>query len=532
MSEATGLDSIVTDLLAAFDGKIRLLYRKSLSQIYLETRRESIAAIAAHLYQLRKIRLAMVFGIDQRKEEGVFYLQYAFACDRAGGFIFIRTPVPATDPEFPSLTPSIPAVNWQEREIQDWFGLTATGHPNARRVALHDDFPDSVHPLRKDFSLFSKPQLLRGPRHLFRPVEGEGVFQVPVGPIHAGIIEPGHFRFSVAGEPVLYLQIRLFYTHKATEKLFEHKPLSQAVFLAESISGDSGFSHSTAFCQAIESLARVEAPRRARLMRTVLLELERLYNHVADVGAIATDVGFMVANAHAMRLKEQLLRLNAQLTGNRLLRGMNMYGGLRRDWDAGQIRNAEDVLRSLRTDFDSLVDLILSSASTRDRLETTGILPHKTAVDLGVVGVAARASGVDLDARRDFPYAAYDEIPPKVVLHSKGDVFDRMRVRMEEAVESIRIALEALGRLCAGPVNTGIPRIPPESCALGYVEGWRGEILHWILTGPNGSLARCKIKDPSLNNWPALPEAVQGNIIPDFPVINKSFNLSYSGTDR
>ena len=192
----------------------------------------------------------------------------------------------------------------------------------------------------------------------------------------------------------------------------------------------------------------------------------------------------------------------------------------------------EDVLLSLKTEFEMLVDLILSSASTRDRLETTGVLPHKTAVDLGVVGVAARASGVDLDVRRDFPFAAYDEIPPKVVLQTKGDVFARMRVRMEEAHDSIRVALEGLGRLSAGPVNTALPPIPSESCALGFVEGWRGEILHWVLTDANGGLARCKIKDPSLNNWPALPEAIQGNIIPDFPVINKSFNLSYSGTDR
>ncbi len=532
MSEATGLSTIVADLEMAFGGKIQRLYGRLPNEVYLETGRDSIAAIAAHLYKLRKIRLAMVFGIDRCQEEGVFYLQYTFACDRAAGFILVRTAVPTTDPEFPSLTPSIPAVSWQEREIQDWFGLTVSGHPNPRRVALHDDFPDGVYILRKDFDLFSKPQPLQGPRHLFRPVEGEGVFQVPVGPIHAGIIEPGHFRFSVAGEPVLYLQIRLFYTHKATEKLFEHKPLSQAVFLAESISGDSSFSHSTAFCQAIESLARVEVPRRARLMRTALLELERLYNHIADVGAIATDVGFMVANAHAMRLKEQLLQLNGELTGNRLLRGMNVYGGLRRDWDSPQIQGAASVLRFVKGEFESLVDLILSSASTRDRLETTGILPHKTAVDLGIVGVVARASGVDLDVRRDFPYAAYDEIPPKVVLHTKGDVFDRMRVRIEEAVDSIRIALEAFAMLTPGPVNTALPPIPPDACALGYVEGWRGEILHWVLTGADGSLARCKIKDPSLNNWPALPEAVQGNIIPDFPVINKSFNLSYSGTDR
>ena len=532
MSDPSGLSSILASLQMTFGAKIQPLYGRRPNEVYLETGRDSIAAIAEHLYKLRKIRLAMVFGMDRREQAGVFYLQYTFACDRAGGFLQVRVPVPAADLEFPSLTPVIPAVNWQEREIQDWFGLTATGHPNPRRVALHDNFPEEVFPLRKDFDLFSKPQPESGPRHLFRPVEGEGVFQVPVGPIHAGIIEPGHFRFSVAGEPVLYLQIRLFYTHKATEKLFEHKPLSQAVFLAESISGDSSFSHSTAFCQAIESLARIEVPSRARLMRTVLLEIERLYNHVADVGAIATDVGFMVANAHAMRLKEQLLRLNAELTGNRLLRGMNVYGGLRRDWDSGQIQNADTVLRLLKGEFDSLVDLILSSASTRDRLEATGVLSHKTAVDLGIVGVAARASGVDLDVRRDFPYAAYDEVPPKVVLHSKGDVLARMQVRMEEAEDSIRIALEALALLTPGSVSTALPPIPPESCALGYVEGWRGEILHWVLTGTNGNLARCKIKDPSLNNWPALPEAVQGNIIPDFPVINKSFNLSYSGTDR
>src|SRR5262245_54537265 len=205
MSEVDGLSTILVDLLTKFAGKLRQLYRRN-NEVYLETGRDSISDIASHLYKLRKIRLAMVFGLDRRLEEGVFYLQYTFACDRAGGFILIRTPVPTVDPEFQSLTPFIHAVNWQEREIQDWFGLRAVGHPNPRRVALHDDFPIDAHPLRKDFDLFSKPQLLAGPRHLFRPVEGEGVFQVPVGPIHAGIIEPGHFRFSVAGEPVLYLQ--------------------------------------------------------------------------------------------------------------------------------------------------------------------------------------------------------------------------------------------------------------------------------------------------------------------------------------
>ena len=238
--------------------------------------------------------------------------------------------------EFISLTNALPAVNWQEREIQDLFGLKLEGHPNPRRCALHDDWPE-VYPLRKDFDLHTVLPPFQGERHKFREVEGEGVFQVPVGPVHAGIIEPGHFLFSVAGEPVLYLQIRLFYTHKGTEKLFENIPVTHGVRLAESISGDSSFAHATAFCHAVERAANVEAPPRARALRTVCLELERIYNHIADIGAIATDVAFVVANAHAMRLKERVLRLNEQLTGNRLLRGMAALGGVRFDWSAEQV---------------------------------------------------------------------------------------------------------------------------------------------------------------------------------------------------
>ena len=219
---------------------------------------------------------------------------------------------------FPSLAAELPSLNWQEREIQDWFGLEAEGHPNPRRVALHDNWPD-VHPLRKDFPLR---------RPCCRRSKASGTctgrrwakaFQVPVGPVHAGIIEPGHFNFAVAGEPILYLQLRMFYTHKGTEKLFEDMPIHRAVFLAESISGDSAFSHGTAFCQAIEAAGGDRSSAcGARVMRTILLELERVYNHVADIGAIATDVGFVVANAHAGRLREMVLRLNEALTGSRL----------------------------------------------------------------------------------------------------------------------------------------------------------------------------------------------------------------------
>jgi Ni,Fe-hydrogenase III large subunit len=324
----------------------------------------------------------------------------------------------------------------------------------------------------------------------------------------------------------------MFYTHKGTEKLFEDMPIHRAVFLAESISGDSAFSHGTAFCQAIESAAGIHVPSRARVMRTILLELERICNHIGDIGAIATDVGFMVANAHAGRLREMVVRLNEALTGSRWLRGMVCVGGVRWRWGDVQRDLLRDTLHQVERDFDSLVALIQSSDSTRDRLERTGILRPETARELGIVGVAGRASGVDLDVRRDHPYAAYDRYPFQVPVYQAGDVLHRMLVRIDEVKQSCAILRAAANDLPTGPHCALEQPVPPGCCALGAVEGWRGEILHWVRTAPGNRLERCKIKDPSVNNWAAIVEAVQGNIIADFPVINKSFNLSYSGTDR
>jgi Ni,Fe-hydrogenase III large subunit len=393
-------------------------------------------------------------------------------------------------------------------------------------------WPD-VNPLRKDFPIDTVLPQFEGERHVYRPTLGEGVFQIPVGPVHAGIIEPGHFSFAVAGEPILYLQLRMFYVHKGIEKRFEQLPVSHAVYLAESISGDSSFSHATAFCQAVEQAAEVEIPARARQMRTILLELERVYNHVADIGAIATDVGFVIANAHASRLREMILGLNEELTGSRLLRGMVCPGGVRRDWKPDQLDFCLDVLKNFAREFDDLMRMIEASDSTRDRLERTGILRPDIARDLGIIGVAGRASGIDRDVRRDHPYAAYDDsVSLRVPVYQEGDVLRRMQVRVDEVRQSLALIRAVESRLRPGSHRVPMPPLPPDRCALGAVEGWRGEILHWIRTGPHNRLERCRIKDPSLNNWPALVEAVQDNIVPDFPVINKSFNLSYSGTDR
>ena len=349
-----GLQPVLSDLKDRFEARIEAMRVARPNEVYFHIPMELLPGFCALLYKKWEGRLVSLFADDARGAQsialpnsgsvttsaamlrapasphssaeaaaagGAFHVYYVFALDAAHGFFILRVPVPPEQPVFISLTNALPAANWQEREIQDMFGLKLQGHPNPRRCALHDDWPE-VYPLRKDFDLHTVLPPFQGERHKFREVEGEGVFQVPVGPVHAGIIEPGHFLFSVAGEPVLYLQIRLFYTHKGTEKLFENMPVTHGVRLAESISGDSSFAHATAFCHAVERAANVEAPPRARALRTVCLELERVYNHIADIGAIATDVAFVVGNAHAMRLKERVLRLNEQLTGNRLLRGM------------------------------------------------------------------------------------------------------------------------------------------------------------------------------------------------------------------
>src|SRR5450432_61105 len=496
-----------------------------------------VGPLAEHLHSAYHSRLMAVFAEDRVNAEGVFYNYYVF--DRPGEptWVILKAPIPADHPSFQSLAAELPSANWQEREIQDWFGLEAEGHPNPRRVALHDHWPE-VHPLRKDFPLDTVLPPFEGERHVYRPTLGEGVFQVPVGPVHAGIIEPGHFNFAVAGEPILYLQLRMFYTHKGTEKLFEAMPIDRCVFLAESISGDSAFSHGTAFCQAIERAAEIEVPQRAHVIRTALLELERVYNHIADIGAIAMDVGFVVANAHAGRLREMVMRLNEHLTGSRLLRGMVCVGGVRRPWSLEHRDLLRDTMQVVEREFDDLVAMIKASDSTRDRLEHTGILRPELAKALGIVGVGGRASGIDLDVRRDHAYAAYARYPFRVPVYREGDVLRRMQVRIDEVAESIailRAAADDLTTLIAdqnGPCCARPRPIPPDRCALSAVEGWRGEILHWVRTAPGNRLERCKIKDPSVNNWPALVEAVQGNIIADFPVINKSFNLSYSGSDR
>ncbi|MCC6141770.1 MAG: NADH-quinone oxidoreductase subunit C [Nitrospira sp.] len=495
--------------------------------------KDLLPTIARHLHTQPGLhgRLALLWAVDNRPARNTYELHYLFTLEPSHRWVLLSTELAKDDRVFPSITPHIHAAQWYEREIRDMFGLIPQGHPDLRRLVRHEHWPQGAHPLKKDFPWDRALGRQQG-EHRFHRIEGEGVFEVPVGPIHAGIIEPGHFRFSVAGEPIMQLELHHFWTHRGVEKLFEQQPLAAAVPLAERVSGDTTFGHSLAYCQAVESLRHLDVPRRGRYLRSLFLELERLHNHLGDVGAICNDTAYALPHAHCSRMKEQIMQLNDRLTGSRFLRGLNRVGGVALDLTAAQLAEIAAEIDRMEQDFSELESIIAHNASLIDRLEATGVLTERTAWDHAVVGVVGRASGLDQDLRRDRPFAAYDELSVKVVHYRYGDVRARMRVRMDEIHESMRLIREIRLRIPQGPVAVeSSPRAQAGEWALSAVEGWRGEILYMVMAGDNETIQRCKVRDPSFVNWPAIQWAVIGNIIPDFPLINKSFNLSYAGND-
>ncbi len=482
------------------------------------------------LYRRHRLPLKTITAFDEREATGSFRIMYLFGIPKENIFLapFIRI-----QEDFPSLTPSIHEASTYERKIKSFFGLTPQGHPDPRPIILHENWPENSFPLRKDFAWNSRPPLASG-IFPFRKMDGEGIYEIPVGPVHAGIIEPGHFRFSVAGEEILFLEPRLGYSHKGIEKLFEILPLQEKIKLAERVSGDSSYSHSLAFCLALESLSDTPAGEKAGWLRVIFCELERLANHLGDIGAIMTDTGFNFGGAHGARLREIVMQMNDRLTGSRFLRGVNTIGGVRSEEITPEIAARLDAeLEGLRKDFSEVMEVALDSNSLLNRLKNTGILEARTARDHGVIGVAGKAVGFSADARVDYPYAAYDKLPLDVATEHGGDVYARFTVRVKEVHSSIGLIRRALRNLPPrGDVNVPcVHEFRKNAYAVGIVEGWRGDVVYLIATDAHGDVSRVSVRDPSFLNWTALGYAAVGNVVPDFPLINKSFNLSYSGND-
>lgn len=499
------------------------------NEMSLAVSQDAFASLVVFLHQRFQATLVSLHAVDERPMDGVFRLYAVLSLPQEDYFISVSCAVDPMNPHFRSLTPGIPAANWYEREIQDMLGLVPEGHPDPRPLVLYDDWPAGSYPLRKDFPWDAKVPRVPN-EYFFRRVEGEGVYEIPVGPIHAGVIEPGHFRFSVAGEPILNLEVRLGYTHRGIEKLSERTPYPQGIYLAERISGDNSVAHSTAYCQAVERAAEASIPERAEYIRTIYLEMERLYNHFGDIAGIALDTAFSVGASHGYILREKMLNLNECITGSRLLRSVNVLGGVRRDLTPNDREKITAALIKLKLEFSDLVSLMIASPSLLDRVETTGVLSAELARGLNVVGPGARASGIVRDVRRDHPYAAYGHLSFLVPHYTVGDVNARLHVKIDEVYESMSLIEQALDNMPSGERAVRV-ETPPEHCiAHSLVEAPRGELMHWMMTGVT-SPYRHKIRDPSFCNWLALEYAVLGNIVPDFPLINKSFNLSYSGND-
>ncbi|MCU4161165.1 NADH-quinone oxidoreductase subunit C [Acidiphilium sp. AL] len=407
---------------------------------------------------------------------------------------------------FPSIGRHHPSAILMERAIQDLHGLIADGLPDPR------------------------PWLDHRSTYEFKPVIGAGVHQIPVGPVHAGTIEPGHFRFSVNGETIVRLETRLGYTHKGTLGLMRGKPINQAAQLAGRVSGDSTVAYAFAFVRAVEQALGVVVPPRTIVLRGIMAELERLANHFGDLGAICNDAGFPLINAHGAVLRERVLRLSAACFGHRLMMDRIVPGGVAVDLADGDTKALTTALPALLAQFERLVELYDKTASLQDRVVGTGRLDPAIARRLGCGGPVGRASGQDFDARRDISYLPYDILPIVVPCFTSGDVDARVRVRMVEIRQSVALILALLDTLPDGPLRTPLPDDASPRAGSATVEGFRGDIFAHVRVS-DGHVAGSFLRDPSWFLWPALEVAIEGNIVADFPLCNKSFNAGYSGCD-
>lgn len=429
---------------------------------------------------------------------------------------------------FPDVSHLFPAATRMQRAVADLHGLHAGTDP--RGWLRHGAWGPDEFPLRRDVAY--EARLAQGEsRYEFVGVQGDGVHEIAVGPVHAGTIEPGHFRFSVVGERVLRLEQRLGYTHKGIEKRFETMTLSEAARLAGRVSGDSTVAFAWAYAMALEGAAGATLPARALWLRALLLERERIANHLGDLGYLGNDGGLAFGLAQFSRLKEDLLRTNAQLFGHRYAMDRIVPGGVAVDIDGEGASRLLAEGKRLEAEVQALRAIYYDHAGLQDRCINAGRLAAEIAGRLGVVGLAARASGHAMDARVYPGFAPYEELRPKICAHRNGDVAARIVVRFEEIFESLELQEKILDALPTGERWVQLDQPAEGAFGIGWVEGWRGEVFVALEAGPHGSVRRCHPHDPSWQNWPALEYAVLGNIVPDFPLINKSFNLSYAGAD-
>ncbi|HNX17129.1 MAG TPA: NADH-quinone oxidoreductase subunit C [Methanoregula sp.] len=475
----------------------------------------------------RKFVLISLFCVEGFRKEAQYSLLYVF--ERKGSILILVRNL--TGNRTTSIASVFPSATWPERECRDGFGIEFDGAFDTRRLFLHETFPAGFHPLKKtvpDTPVKTSDTISTAEEYPFRKMSGEGIYQVPVGPVHAGIIEPGHFRFSVIGETVFNLEIRMFYTHRGIEKLAEGKDPRDAIKIAEAVSGDESAANATAFCMAVERLSCITVPDRAWYLRTVFCESERICSHLGDLSGMLTDVAFALGASQFAVLRELMFRENEKLSGSRFLRGMLCIGGVSRDIPDDTLAGFREFLVQFRKQYKVGLSIVLSTPSVIDRFSTTGVIKKQLLRPLNITGPAARASGGRVDVRVNHPYGIYDRFVPKPQPLKDGDVLARFTVKAAEIMDSLDLLEQLLAAIPEGSVRSEEP--VQDGHALALVESARGQSLCWIRI-KDKKIDRYKVRTASYCNWLAIEHAVPGNIIADFPVINKSLNLSYAGTD-
>lgn len=438
---------------------------------------------------------------------------------------------PLDGAEFPSLTHSFPQLHWFERSLSDLFGLTPVGHPRLKPLFMHQCYDGSFAPLRATEQIEDSKSRQEHDFN-FMTVAGEGVYEVPVGPVHAGIIEPGHFRLSCLGEIILNLELRLGFLHRGVEQRMTDVKWTETRFVAEAAASDTAAANAIANAIVIESLFGISPTKRAQALRAVALEIERIAMHVGDIGGMAVDLGYLGVAATFSRLRGTALGMAELLSDSRFIRGFIRPGGISFDPGAARLDTLRENARGLRTELEAAIGLFTENDAVLERLAGVGVLKPGLARDFGMVGVAARASGIAYDTRLCFVEAFPQGLTLSPPIEKSGDALARIMIRIEELTQSFELIEQLLESLPEGNVRIELPAsLPPNQTALAVVESFRGELLHLVMTDENGRIKRYAIKDPSFNNWTGVAIAVRNNVLADFPICNKSFSLSYSGHD-
>ncbi|HWQ67398.1 MAG TPA: NADH-quinone oxidoreductase subunit C [Methanospirillum sp.] len=497
--------------------------REDLTARYYGVPEEKFESIIGDLKRAELI-LVCLFGVEDFLDFQGCSLLYVFEEKETAKFVVLlyRAAIPV------SIATIFPLANLFEREIADGFGISFTGAYDTRRLFLHECYPDGFSPLQQSFS--NTPLVRQEPLEpfQFREIEGTSVYQVPVGPVHAGIIEPGHFRFSVIGETIVNLEIRLGYLHRGIERLAEKKFPQDVVKVAESISGDESVAQACGFAMAVELISGCQVPKRAEYIRGILLELERAYSLLSDLAGMLTDVAFPVAAGRLLVLRENLQREADLLTGSRFMKGSICIGGVIRDISPKSLGSFFKTAGQVEQDLQEIISWVLTVPTVLDRFSTTGVIRPDLIDPLALSGPIARASGSTTDARVDHPYGIYHERAPARVCEAGGDVLARFTLKYQEILASLRYIQELILFVPEGEVGGSVRII--DGYGLIGVESGRGLALHWIYVR-GGVIQRYKVRTASFSNWYVIEHAVIGNIVPDFPLINKSLNLSYAGTD-